>query len=139
MKYRILILICLSIGNYCWSQETDTIKIDKAFYLSDFSVSIINLISSPDKYHNQRIRVIGYLNLEFEGNSIYLHKEDFKKSIYANGLWVDFTKEAWAKIEKYNINKCYVIIEGTFDKIDRGHMGLWSGTIKDITRIDKWN
>lgn len=83
--------------------------------------------------------MVGYLNLEFEGNSIYLHKEDYKRSILSNGMWVNFTKESWIKIKKYNINKSYVIVEGTFDMDDKGHMGLWSGAIKDIARVDKWN
>lgn len=114
-------------------------KVPTDFYLSDFSGSIINLLATPEKYHNKRVRVIGYLNLEFEGNAIYLHKEDYKKSITVNGLWVTFTDGTWEKIKKYNFNKSYFLVEGTFDMTSFGHMGLWSGTIRDITRIDKWD
>jgi len=127
------------------AQNSPKTKVDsktintKNFYLSDFSGSIINLIATPEKYHNKRVRVIGFLNLEFEGNAIYLHKEDYKKSITKNGLWVTFTEEAWRKVKKYGFNKGYFLVEGTFDMTDYGHMGLWSGTIKDITRIEKWN
>lgn len=120
-------------------QNVAKTKVSKDFYLSDFSGSIINLIATPEKYHNKRVRVIGYLNLEFEGNAIYLHTEDYKKSITANGLWVTFTDESWEKIKKYRFNKSYFLVEGTFDMTSFGHMGLWSGTIKDITRIDKWD
>jgi hypothetical protein len=114
-------------------------KIDQEFYLSDFSGSIINLIASPEKFHNKRVRVEGYLNLEFEGNAIYLNKDDYKKTITKNGLWVTFTQDSWKKIKKYNFKKGYFLVEGTFDMTSFGHMGLWSGTIKNITRIDKWD
>lgn len=139
MKYKALLLIGLLAINYSWSQEPVIIEYDKPTSISEFSVSIINLISTPEKYHNKRIQVIGYLNLEFEGNAIYLHKEDYKKSIASNGFWVDFTEESWTNINNFKINKCYVLIEGTFDMDSFGHMGLWSGTIKDITRVVKWD
>jgi hypothetical protein len=45
------------------------------------NASIIELIANPLKYNNQRVRIIGFLNLEFEGNAIYLHREDFEHSI----------------------------------------------------------
>lgn len=139
MKNIILIIIGLLTLNFCWSQEIDTLKTDETFYLTDFSGSIINLISTPEKFNNERVRVIGYLNLEFEGNAIYLHKEDYKKSITYNSLSVSFTKKTWEKINKFKINRSYVIIEGTFDMDDKGHMGLCSGSIKNITRIDLWD
>lgn len=137
--------IFFSISSYGVSQDSiNTQKpikrnVTEDFYLSDFSGSIINLIGTPEKYHNKKVRVIGFLNLEFEGNAIYLHKEDYKKSITKNGLWVTFTEKAWKKIKKYKFNKNYFLIEGTFDMTSFGHMGLWSGTIKDITRIDEWD
>ncbi|MAP80295.1 MAG: hypothetical protein CL526_04310 [Aequorivita sp.] len=140
-----MIFIFFIISFYGFSQDSiNTQKpikpnVTEDFYLSDFSGSIINLIATPEKYHNKKVRVIGFLNLEFEGNAIYLHKDDYKKSIHKNGLWVTFTDESWEKIKKYRFNKSYFLIEGTYDMTLFGHMGLWSGTIKDITRIDKWN
>ena len=100
-------------------------------------VSIINLISTPEKYHHKEIRLIGYLNLEFEGDAIYLHKEDFDRSIVSNAFWVNFSKEI-TKTQKDKCSKKYVIIEGTFDMNSHGHMGLFSGTINNITRLDQW-
>lgn len=142
LKMRIFFVFII-ISFYSFSQDSSVVKkpkedVTKDFYLSDFSGSIINLIATPEKYHNKRVRVIGFLNLDFEGNAIYIHKEDYRKSISKNGLWVTFTDESWKKIKKHRYNKSYFIIEGTFDKTSFGHMGLWSGTIKDITRIDKW-
>jgi len=53
-------------------------------------VSLIKLIATPEKYNGKRIQVIGYLHLEFEGNAIYLHKEDEEAGLSKNGFWVNF-------------------------------------------------
>lgn len=97
-------------------------------------VSMIQLISNPDKYDGQYVRVMGFLRLEFEGNGLYLHREDYEKSLYKNGVWV-YVAETEANRK---LNMKYVLIEGTFDSKDKGHMGLWGGAIKDIKRVDLW-
>jgi len=30
------------------------------------------------------------------------------------------------------------VVEGTFDATSRGHLGMWGGTIRDITRLERW-
>lgn len=100
-------------------------------------VSLINLIATPERYNGKLVRIIGYLNLEFEGNALYLHKEDYDSSILKNGIWVDLPrKEAIEKTKEFS--KHYVIIEGIFDMNDTGHMGLFSGSIIKITRLGLW-
>jgi hypothetical protein len=101
-------------------------------------VSILNLIVNPEKYKGLRVRTFGYLNLEFEGNGIYLHKEDYEHSLSKNGLWVEISRDSMRRPEIKQCIKHYVLIEGTFDE-GEGHMGLFSGTIKDITRLEKWD
>jgi hypothetical protein len=103
----------------------------------DFNVSIIRLVSVPEKYHGKRVQVMGYLNLEFEGDAIYLHKEDHDKGLNKNAFWVSFSNKLDSK-EIHKLNKSYVLIEGRFNMEDLGHMGLFGGTIEDITRIIKW-
>lgn len=98
------------------------------------AVSLIQLISNPNQYKGSYIRVCGFLRLEFEGNGLYLHCEDYEQSLTRNGLWVDVP----GSTKKENVDLKYVIIEGTFDPEDKGHMGLWSGAIKDIKRVDLW-
>jgi hypothetical protein len=114
-----------------------TLKKNQAVPYFDEDVSLINVIASPEKYKGRKIRVIGYLNLEFEGNGIYLHKDDYENGIPKNGLWVEMSRDS---IQLPQIKKCiknYVLIEGTFD-LSGGHMGAFSGTIKDITRLEIW-
>jgi hypothetical protein len=115
-----------------------TIKKNQVVRYFDEDVSLINVIATPEKYKGRKIRVIGYLNLEFEGNGIYLHKDDYENGIAKNGLWVEMSRDS---IQLPQIKKCienYVLIEGTFD-LSKGHMGAFSGSIKNITRLEIWH
>jgi len=104
---------------------------------SDFDISLVKLIATPEKYHEKKIRVTGFMNLEFEGDAIYLHKEDYEKSLSKNGFWVAFSDKLDRK-EIIKLNKGYVLIEGTFNMDRHGHMGLFGGEIYNITRVIKW-
>jgi hypothetical protein len=99
-------------------------------------VSLIQLIANSDKYDGKLVRVIGYLRLEFEGNALYLHQEDYEHSLIKNGIWVNTTPEIMKNQAK--LNNTYVLLEGTFDAKRFGHMGLFSGEIRDIRRADLW-
>lgn len=101
-----------------------------------YDVSMIQLIGNPAAYHGRNVRVVGYLHLEFEGNAIYLHREDFERSISRNGLWVSFGDGAFGD-RKVGSNE-YVLVEGRFDAKMRGHLALWSGAILDIRWVSRW-
>jgi len=96
-----------------------------------YGVSLVELIADPQTWDGRRVRVVGYLNLEFEGDAIYLHQEDHAHSIHSNGLWVGFASDT---PRQPACNRRYVLIEGTFSARHTGHMGLWSGAILDIDR-----
>lgn len=103
----------------------------------NYNISLIKLVSNPEKFHNQPIQIIGFLHLEFEGNAIYINELDYKHSIRKNGFWVSFKNKELQK-KAFELNDKYVLIEGVFDAENFGHMGMWSGEIKNITRIDSW-
>lgn len=96
-------------------------------------VSMIQLIANPEKYDGQYVRVMGFLRLEFEGNALYLHQEDYEESLSKNGVWVDVVETEANR--KFNMK--YVVIEGTFTS-NQGHMWAWSGGIRDIKRMELW-
>jgi hypothetical protein len=99
-------------------------------------ITLLQVLSSPEKYHGQEMLLIGFLHIAFEGDGLYLHKEDFDHAIVGNMIWVDITEEM--KKNQDNLNDRYVIIRGVFDANDHGHMGLYSGALKKITRCDVW-
>jgi hypothetical protein len=101
------------------------------------NTSIVELIANPLKYDNKRVRIIGFVRLEFEGNAIYLHREDFLHGISENSVWVNVPK-AITKEQMTEVNEKYVICEGVFHASSHGHMGMFSGELSDINRLEPW-
>lgn len=77
LKTWLLFLIMIAFGKTL-SAQTDSFIKDKTSTDSLIlveGVSLIQLIATPEQYHGKMIEVIGYLNLEFEGNGItYIKK-----------------------------------------------------------------
>lgn len=59
-------------------------------------VSLIQLISSPEAFSKKPVRVVGYLHIEFEGNALYLHEEDFSRGLSRNSLSIEAAKRGQA-------------------------------------------
>lgn len=100
-------------------------------------VSLIALISQPSIHNGQRVRVVGYLNFEFEGDQIYLGKADFDAANYSNSLWVE--KPKWLNDDaSRRFSRRYARLEGTFHAGPTGHLGLFPGSIEEVRRIEVW-
>jgi hypothetical protein len=99
-------------------------------------VSLITLIATPADFDGKQVRVKGFARVEFEGNAIYLHRDDYLHGITKNGLWLDL--EMSSSKSASSANKRYVLIEGVFSMKEQGHFGMWSGSIKHVTRIQPW-
>lgn len=104
------------------------------------TVSLIQLIANPDKYHGKPVRVIGVARIEFEGNGIWFTKEHYKHRVYKNSLWIEPDYKALGATPKQlkEFNGKYVLMEGIFNKDDKGHMGMNSGALEKVTRYDLW-
>ena len=96
-------------------------------------VSMIALIANPDRYDGKLVRIIGFLRIEFEGNAVYLHRSDYEHAISKNGLWTEID------MARKDLDKKYVLIEGTFEADNHGHMGMFSGAITNIRRAQLWS
>ena len=96
-------------------------------------VSLVNLISTPDRYDGKLVLVSGFLHLEFEGDGLYLYQDDFTHSQTKNGLWISFAANTATAAKAFSDS--YVVVVGTFHSKNKGHMGLWSGSISDVSRI----
>lgn len=99
-------------------------------------VSIVNLIAAPSDFDGKRVRVVGFLALEFEGTALYLHEEDCRRRITRNGVWLALPRQVpEAHLE---LRGRYVLVEGTFSAGRKGHGGMASGSIGEITRLVAW-
>lgn len=98
-------------------------------------VSLIRLIQVPEKYHGKEVRVVGFGAVEFEHQALYVSLDDLRHAVTKNGLWLDIpvSKEA----QKLN-GKC-LLVEATFDMGRRGHLGMFSGCLSDVTRAVIWS
>jgi hypothetical protein len=102
-------------------------------------VSLIQVIANPKEFHGKQIQVIGFAHFEFEGNGIYLNREDYQYGLYKNGLWLSMPKTDKTNLDKYReMNNSYAIVEGTFNAEFKGHMGVFNGSIENITKLQRW-
>ena len=100
-------------------------------------VSLIKLIANPQAYNHKIVRLIGYLHLEFEGNAIYLHQDDFEHGIYENSIWINLPKDI-SQVQIKAVNDHYVICTARFIASQHGHMGMFSGELEDVRRLETW-
>jgi len=92
-------------------------------------VSIIQLLANPEKYEGKLVQLTGYVHLEFEGNAIWLHKDDFQNSIYSNALWIHVTTCVdWDGKPMSG----YASLMGRFTAKSHGHGRLWPGVISQV-------
>ncbi len=101
-------------------------------------VTMIQLIATPERYDGKFVKVIGVGNIEFEGNYIALNQEEYEHYT-GNRIWIALGNKTISYEEAAQYNGKYVIVEGVFDKDDRGHMSLFCGSIKDVSRYQVWD
>jgi hypothetical protein len=123
--YLFLVLVCAGLSAAAETKEV-------------YDVSIIRLIAAPKKYDHKAVRVVGFLNIGFEGDAIYFHEEDFRRVLVSNGLGIRAEPEIRRRLEK--LSGQYVIIEGVVDAslsdaVAVAPFRLW---ITRITRADAW-
>jgi len=98
-----------------------------------YNASLYDLITQPAEWHGKRVRVIGFAHFEFEGNSLFAHREDCENSLFMNGVWLNPPREGVD-----SLTNRYLIVEGRFNAQMRGHMGMWSGSLDSVTRYGVW-
>jgi hypothetical protein len=119
-------LLSLTLPANTWSQQPKPV-----------SVSLLQLIVNPDRYDGKLVSVVGFLAFGFEGDWLYLHKEDYAHGISADCVRVDRTKQMLRDIEQ--IDRNYVLIVGVFRR-EEGAFGFESlGHIVNIEQCKFWS
>jgi len=106
-----------------------------------YGPSLITLIARPELYDGKVVRVIGFVRFEFEGNALYVSQLDYENAVPRNGLWIDPPDgfQSFDGASKAQPNTQYVLVEATFNAEKRGHMGMWSGTLEHVSRLQAWH
>jgi hypothetical protein len=94
------------------------------------TVSLVQLIASLLRSSGKKVRLIGYVTFQFEGERTYLHKEDFDNGISLNAIWISIP-DGISQSQRAELEQKYVICDGTFVALKHGHddilqMALWS-------------
>ena len=100
------------------------------------SVSMTELIATPERYHGVKVRLIAVGNLEFEGNYISTDKEAWENHT-TDKIWIELGEELepyYERLQRYNGE--YVIIEGVFNMYDKGHFAMFQGALHDVDRYE---
>lgn len=139
------IVLVISINLFAQSQLNDSVTV---VGLHQSNISIVQLIVNLQKYNGFKISVTGYIHIKFEDCAIYLTKVDADYLNGTNSLWVNFNdnvKTSTMKFEDRNNNNIpikyfdckYVSITGIFNLNDKGHMGMFAGSIDSVETISE--
>jgi len=97
-------------------------------------ISIVTLLAEPASNSPQRVQVAGFLTLEFEGQALYLHEEDYQQQITRNAIRIALTPEQETQYKE--LSGSYVLVEGSFKKIPNSE-DIFTGSLFQIRRIVK--
>ena len=138
-----LVMLTLAVAamllmGYEWRLSTHEEGVTAGFAAE--SVSLINLIATPEKYQGKLVQVEGVCLIEFEGWALFLSKDDRKHGFTKNALWASYyTLPGGDSLQfQAKFDGRHVLVEGYFDAQSHGHMGLFSGSITNVTRIRTW-
>lgn len=98
------------------------------------TVPLVAVIANPERYHGKVVRVMGFLVLEYEDDALYLSKSDFDQLFTTNAVWVNGPKDTEPAARRALSGK-HVFLTGRFDADHRGHLGLFSGALVDVSEI----
>jgi hypothetical protein len=98
-------------------------------------VSGVRLLATPEKYEQKVIGVHGVVNIEFEGNAVYLSEEDLRHHNVTNAFWLDLSYpstevQAERKAQDEMTSGDWCLVVGRFHGSQHGHLGLFAGTIE---------
>jgi len=96
------------------------------------SVSLVQLIATPERFDGKQVRVVGFLGFGgVEGDGLHLHKDDYDNNT-GNAVAIDRTKEMLRDRAKLYGN--YVVIEGVFRREEKPPTYVSTGRITSIQR-----
>jgi hypothetical protein len=96
-------------------------------------LSIVDLIANPEMFDGRKVLIQGYVHIEFEGQGVYLHKDDFRYGITRNALWLT----AAGGVDLKKCQDSYSLVRGTFRAGIGGHNEMFSGVLDQVTQCSK--
>lgn len=54
-----------------------------------YGATVSELVARPRDFHGRRVRVFGFVSLQFEFNGLYPDRDDLVHGLVRNGLWME--------------------------------------------------
>ena len=108
--FRSLFLVLAVVSSSGGGQKPTTVS--HPIVPQPTNASIINLISTPERYDGKMVSVVGFLALEPEDSRLYLSQSDYRQVILDNGIFIDANKEVTRDLEAKDLH--YVQVVGVF-------------------------
>jgi hypothetical protein len=100
-------------------------------------VSIIEVISRPEKFDGKCIQTMGFSSItDFEDVALYIDREAYEYRMTANALWLEGAGDNPSNRE---YDRRYVRVEGVFRFDRRGYGRLYSGGIDKVRILYAYN
>ena len=126
-----LLLIAASVLPCCNATTQTNSDSDQSY------VSLVQLITTPERFSGKRVVVTGFLELGHEQNLLYLHEQDSAHGILENAVLVNTSGQM--RKDKDQLNMKYVRIVGFFRIADRRRSPFNSGTLGNIESCQFWS
>lgn len=97
------------------------------------TVDMKSLFNEPQKYDGKVVEVTGFVTIEFEGNALYLDQKSQAGTSYDKGIWLEISKTSF---ENKKFNGANVLVKGTFNLGNKGHMNLWKGALEKVSKLE---
>jgi hypothetical protein len=135
-RIRLVVFSCvvclLATANTSGGKVADSPPAESPMY-----VSVLQLITTPEKFDHKLVSLVGFLTIEREGDKLFAHQEDALNSILANAIQVEGTKEMFYDRERIDMK--YVKILGTFQASDHKRIPFYSGIIVGVRSCGYWS
>ncbi|NOS93879.1 MAG: hypothetical protein HOP30_18330 [Cyclobacteriaceae bacterium] len=118
----IIILGCVIITNRLNITENQfDEKIDEKFK---------SILLHPEKFDSLEVELTGIFTYEFENVAIYLSSKDADSLFSNNAIWINSEGLLDTTLDSANHKRIHII--GRFDIDDKGHLGLYAGTLNEV-------
>lgn len=109
---------------------------------TDKVISVRELVDNKDKYHKQIVKVKAYGSKGFESCVIWPENPEEVKVPLEYWVWYYELNSPCEPVYSDDVSRIkygYVIIEGVYNKNDKGHLGSYSSSIDDakVQWLDK--
>ncbi|MCO4321236.1 hypothetical protein [Aliidiomarina quisquiliarum] len=101
-------------------------------------ISIISLVAVPDRYHEQRVSVVGVFELYYDRISLYVSKDHFNADEASSMVWVNLPQciDLEDMDEMANWVGKFVRIDGVFNASMKNFA---AGTIESVEVVELWH